>query len=473
MGVDMSVDMYDVIVLGGGPGGYMAAERAGGLGKRVLLVEESRLGGVCLNAGCIPTKTLLHAAKLYHAARDSEGIGVTVTDARFSLPKAVKWKNKVVDTLVKGVGSQMKHAGVEVVNGFGRLTEARQVVVEGQSYQAEHVIIATGSHTVVPPIPGIDGDAVMTSEEILRLEEMPSRLAVIGGGYIGMEFAAFFSMLGVEVTVIEMLDEVIPMVASRTAQALRKEMKQVSFKLGTRVTAIEGNKLRLSGPNGDESVEADRILLSVGRRPSVERIGLEQVGIEFDADGIRVDEHMRTNIPGVYAVGDVTGRVLLAHAAYRMADVAVGDMFPEEFAAAAIPPGDPAGIGYVPRMRYEAVPWVIYTRPEIAGCGPTAAEAEERGIHAVSATVPMRMSGRYLAEHPDERGEATLVAERSSGRILGGRFMGTGSSELIFGIAAAIEAELRVQDLREVIFPHPTISEIIRDAAWAMDIETA
>jgi dihydrolipoamide dehydrogenase len=205
----------------------------------------------------------------------------------------------------------------------------------------------------------------------------------------------------------------------------------------------------------------------------VARIGLEQLGIEFDADGIRVDEHMRTNIPGVYAVGDVTGRSLLAHSAYRMADVAVGSMFPEEFRAQAIPPGDPAGIGYVPHMRYEAVPWVIYTRPELAGCGLTAPEAHERGLRAVSATVPMRMSGRYLTEHPDERGEATLVAEPESGRILGAQFIGTGASELVFGVATAIEAELRVQDMREVIFPHPTVSEVIRDAAWEMEIGDA
>jgi dihydrolipoamide dehydrogenase len=203
----------------------------------------------------------------------------------------------------------------------------------------------------------------------------------------------------------------------------------------------------------------------------VEGIGFETIGLDADASGVRVDERMRTNVSGVYAVGDVTGRSLLAHSAYRMADVAVADLFPEEFAAAAIPPGDAAGLGYAPRMRYEAVPWVVYTRPELAGCGMTAAEARYQGLHPVTATVPMRMSGRYLAEHPDEQGECTLVADARTGRVLGAQLIGTGSSEIIFGVATMIEAELRISDIREIIFPHPTISEVLREAAWEMEIE--
>ncbi|MFP4484930.1 MAG: dihydrolipoyl dehydrogenase [Spirochaetaceae bacterium] len=462
--------MYDLIVLGGGPGGYMAAERAGHLGKRVLLIEESRLGGVCLNAGCIPTKTLLNAAKIYHAARDSKRLGVTTKDATFSFSTAMKWKNRVVDTLTKGVAAQMKRFGVEVVYGFGHVVSAREVVVEGKGYEGAHLIVATGSHTAVPPIPGIDSASVMTSDEMLRLEEMPGSVAVIGGGYIGMEFASFFTTLGVPVTVVEMLDEIIPQVEPQVAAQLRKSMKEVTFKLGTTVTAIDGSTLQVSGPDGNESVEAERILLSVGRRPTVEGIGFETIGLDFDASGIRVDERMRTNVSGVYAVGDVTGKSLLAHAAYRMADVAVADIFPEEFAAASIPPGDAAGLGYTPRMRYEAVPWVVYTRPELAGCGMTASEAREAGLNPVTATVPMRMSGRYLAEHPDEQGECTLVADARTGRILGARLLGTGSSEIIFGVATMIEAELRISDVREVIFPHPTVSEVLREAAWEMEI---
>jgi dihydrolipoamide dehydrogenase len=180
---------------------------------------------------------------------------------------------------------------------------------------------------------------------------------------------------------------------------------------------------------------------------------------------------MRTNIPGVYAVGDVTGKSLLAHSAYRMADVAVANIFPEEFAAASIPPGDAAGLGYRPSMRFEAVPWVVYTRPELAGCGMTADQARKAGLVPASATVPMRMSGRYLAEHPDERGECTLIAEATSGRILGAQMIGTGSSELVFGVATMIEAELRVSDIREIIFPHPSISEVLREAAWEMELK--
>ena len=485
--------MYDLIVLGGGPGGYMAAERAGSLGKRVLLVEAERLGGVCLNAGCIPTKTLLNAAKIYHAAGDSERIGVTTHGAEFSLGAAMKWKKRVVDTLVKGVGAQMKRFGVEVVTGRGRLVGAGEIDVAGTRYEGRSIILATGSHSAIPPIPGLadaGGDseegrhnaAVLTSTEMLELEEMPGSVAVIGGGYIGMEFAGFFHMLGVPVTVIEMLDEVIPVVEPRMAGQLRKEMKGVTFKLGTKVTGIEGNTISVAGPDGEERLGADRILVSVGRRPSVEGNGFEDIGLDFDGHGVRVDERMRTNLPGVYAVGDVTGKSLLAHSAYRMADVAVANIFPEEFTAASIPPGDAAGLGYAaparpaapaysPSMRYDAVPWVVYTRPELAGCGMTADQAREAGLIPVAATVPMRMSGRYLAEHPDERGECTLIADSKSGRILGAQMIGTGSSELVFGVATMIEAELRVSDIREIIFPHPTISEVLREAAWEMELK--
>ena len=476
--------MYDLIVLGGGPGGYMAAERAGRLGKTVLLVEAERLGGVCLNHGCIPTKTLLNAGKIYHAARTSEKLGVETEGARFSLPRAIQYKDRVVTTLTKGVGAQMKRFGVQVVYGTGRVTGPREVTVDGTAYEGRHLILATGSESVIPPIPGVDSPTVVTSRELLTVEELPTRLAIIGGGYIGMEFASFFAGLGVEVTVIEMLDEVIPMVPPGIAASLRKELKSVTFRLGSRVTGIDGEGISVTGPEGEEEIRADRILLSVGRRPRVADMGFAEIGIDVTADGVRVDQSMRTNIPSVYAVGDVTGRSLLAHSAYRMADVAVGSIFPEEFAAAGIPPGDAGGLGYQPppgsgagsayrpRMRYEAVPWVVYTRPEIAGCGVTVEQARERGLDAIGATVPMRMSGRYLAEHPDERGECSLVADARTGRILGAQVFGTGASELIFGVAAMIEAELRISDIREVIFPHPTISEVLREAAWEMELDT-
>jgi dihydrolipoamide dehydrogenase len=263
--------MYDIIVLGGGPGGYMAAERAGSLGKSVLLVEASRLGGVCLNAGCIPTKTLLNAAKIYHTAGDSERIGVTAQGVEFSLANAMKWKKRVVDTLVKGVGAQMKRFGVDVVTGRGRLVGAGEIDVDGTRYEGRNIVLATGSHSAIPPIPGLGGagergddgepgdggnPAVLTSTEMLDLQEMPESVAVIGGGYIGMEFAGFFHMLGVPVTVIEMLEEIIPMVERRMAAQLRKEMKGVTFKLGTKVIGIDGNTISIAGPDGEERVSA-------------------------------------------------------------------------------------------------------------------------------------------------------------------------------------------------------------------------
>jgi dihydrolipoamide dehydrogenase len=450
---------YDLIVIGGGPGGYRAAEWAGDRGRSVLLVEEDSLGGVCLNTGCIPTKTLLHAAKSFHLVHDGPAIGIKASDARFDLGDAMKHKNKTVSTLTRGVASALKRRGVTVVSGRGRLTDRRTVRVGDQSHTADKIIIATGSETLIPPIPGIDSEAVLTSTELLSIERMPESISIIGGGYIGMEFASFFSLLGVEVRVIEMMSEIIPFMEPEFSTSLRKQLPAVDFRLGCKVQRIEGRRIVFTDSKGNEdSVESELILAALGRKPRVTGSGFEEIGLDFDAGGVRVDDRMRTNLPGVYAVGDVTGKSLLAHAAYRMAEVAVEDMFPLA--------GEGAGGASWNRMRYSAVPWVVFTSPEVAGCGMTEGQAVDAGLSIKTASLAMAASGRYLAEHPGERGTIKVVAEAGSGRILGGTILGSGASEIVFGLATAVEHELRAQDLRETIFPHPTVSEVIRDVMW-------
>ncbi len=454
---------YDVIILGGGPGGYIAAERAGARGLSTLLIEERELGGVCLNEGCIPTKTLLNSAKHYLHGIELGKYGVSFENPSFDLNTAMKWKGRVVKTLVKGVAYQMKRHHVDVVKGRGRFVSANEVEVDGTVYRGGHIIIATGSSAAVPPIPGADGENVVTSREILEISQMPESLAVIGGGVIGTEFASFFSSFGIEVHIIEMMDEILPFMDTELAGMLRKEMKdRVHFHLGCKVERIDGHTVVFSSSSGavdnphaggtrQESIQADMILMSVGRRPNVDGMGFEEIGLDFSKQGIVVNERMQTNLSGVYAVGDVTGKSLLAHSAYRMGEVAVNVLSGER-----------------DRMRYGAVPWVVYTMPEGAGVGYTEALAAEEGRKMKTASLQMRANGRFLAENAGQNGICKVLVDAENDTLQGVHMLGGASSEIIYGAAAMIEAELRVKDIREIIFPHPTVSEIIKDTLWEL-----
>lgn len=465
---------YDLIIVGGGPAGYISAERAGARGKRVLLVERETLGGVCLNEGCIPTKTLLYSAKLYHQARDSAGFGVTASDVRYELSAAMEHKAKTIKALQKGIQGQLKHHSVEFRTGTARLLGPGRVVLDGAELSSRFVLLANGGTAVVPPIPGAaDSARVLTSREILNIESLPDRLVVVGGGYIGMEFASYFAAVGCEVTVVEMTDEIIPMLEPSLAQALRKQVPGVSYRLGTRVTGISDPggagdlAIALEDQDGNrDELAADLVLLAAGRAANVADAGFAEAGLDYNRGGVAVNEYMQTNLPGVYAAGDVTGRMLLAHAAYRMGEVAVDHMFRDDQS-----PTVASGRSLWPnRFRAHAIPWVVFTMPEVAGCGLNATEAAAAGIDAVSTTLPLQVSGRYLAEHPRERGTVTMVAERDTGRLLGIQLLGTGVGEIIHSAAAMIEQELRINDIREIVFPHPTVSEAVRDAAWALEI---
>jgi dihydrolipoamide dehydrogenase len=442
--------MYDIIVVGAGPGGYIAAERAGAVGKSVLLIEKSYLGGVCTNEGCIPTKSLLNSAKQYVHGLEAGQFGVHFESACFDLAEAMAWKQNVIETLRKGIAYLMKKNNVEVINGEAAFLDRQTLRVNGQTYQGQHLIIATGSSAAIPPIPEIDSPHVVTNREILQITELPKKLVIIGGGYIGMEFASFFSNVGTEVHIVEMMPEIVPIMDADFAKLLRKSINKVFYHLGAKVEAIASDTVTFSSNGKSESLQADLILMSVGRRPNVQ--GLEKLGLDIRPQGIKVNENMQTNVPGVYAIGDVNGESLLAHSASRMAEVAVNVI-----------------CGKHDRMRYHAIPWVVYTLPEVAGCGLTEQEAKNQGISIKTATVQMRTNGRFLAEYGKRSpGICKVVVDAETNIVKGVHLLGAVSSELIYGVAAMIEAELRVQDIQEIIFPHPTVSEIIKDTLWEL-----
>jgi dihydrolipoamide dehydrogenase len=457
--------MYDLAIIGGGPGGYCAAERAGAAGLSVVLFEKNELGGVCLNEGCIPTKTLLYSAKVYDYARHADLYGVNVEGASFDYSKILKRKAKVVRKLVGGVKLKMKNAGVTVVEGeaviAGPIVGGYVVSCGGVEYVTSRILICTGSEAVVPPIPGLKeaGDVIVTNREILALEEVPAELVIIGGGVIGMEFASFFNSMGSKVTVVEMMPKILGPMDSEISELLQKiyAKKGVEFRLGCKVTGIEGNAVVYETPEGEVCrVCGDRILVSVGRRAVLQGFGLEAIGVSLALTpagrpyGIQVDDHMRTDAPGVYAAGDVTGFSMLAHTASREAEVAVNDI-----------------LGKEDRMRYDAIPGVVYTNPEVAGVGLTEDEALKKGIECKVLKLPMAYSGRFVAEN--ERGEGLCkILVDVEGKVRGVHMLGNPSSEIIQSACIAIEQGMTADKLKEVVFPHPTVSEIIKETAFTL-----
>ena len=457
--------MYDLAIIGGGPGGYVAAERAGAAGLSVVLFEKNSLGGVCLNEGCIPTKTLLYSAKIYDYTRHADRYGVNVEGSGIDFGAIFKRKEKVVRKLVGGVKAAMKGAGVEVVAEeaviSGRSGEGFAVAAGDIEYQARKLLLCTGSEAVVPPIPGLReglGGTVVTNREILCLSEQPAELVVIGGGVIGMEFASFFNSIGTKVTVVEMLPKILGPMDDEISAMLQAqyEKKGVDFHLGCKVVAVEGDTVVYEDPEGETCrVRGDRILVSVGRLAVLDGYGLETLGVELALNpagrpyGIKVDDHMRTSVPGVYAAGDVTGFSLLAHTASREGEVAVNDM-----------------LGKEDRMRYDAIPGVVYTNPEVAGTGLTEAEAAKKGLEVSVLKLPMAYSGRFVAENERGEGLCKVVVDNASRRVLGVHMLGNPCSEIIQGACIAIEQGMTVEQLREVVFPHPTVSEILKETVY-------
>ena len=456
------MEIYDLIVIGGGPGGYLAAERAAHAGLSTVLFEKRALGGVCLNEGCIPSKALLNSAKTYEHALHAAAYGVSCGDVTLDQKAVVARKAKVVRTLVAGVKAKMKAHGVTVVMEeayiTGKDTEGFTVTAAGNTYKAKRLLIATGSSPAVPPIPGIRenlGGFVLTNREVLDLTQIPEKLTVIGGGVIGLEMAAYYATVGSQVTVIEMLDHIAGATDREISTMLQKELeaKGVRFLLGHKCLSAEPGTVWAEAPDGQKiAVEADKVLLSIGRRANCDGLGLENIGVNFTKGGIPTDTLCRTNVENVYAVGDVNGHHMLAHTAYREAEVAVNTM-----------------LGKTDAMRYHANPSVIYTQPEIASVGKTEEECKEKGIDYEVKKLSMRYSGRFVAENDRADGLCKILIDKKRRTVLGVHMIGTYTGEIIWGAAAMIEMQLRVTDARQIIFPHPTVSEIIREVLWEFD----
>jgi len=451
--------MFDVAIIGGGPGGYVAAERAGAAGLSVVLFEKRELGGVCLNEGCIPTKTLLYSAKVYNYALHGEQYGVSVENPVFDYGKIVDRKDKVVKKLVGGVKAAMKAYKVKVVPALatieGRSAEGISLSANGETYVAKNLLICSGSEAFVPPIPGLQeaGDVIVTNREILAMREQPKELVVIGGGVIGMEFASFFNNLGTKVTVIEMLPEILGGLDGEISAMLRAmyAKKGIAFNLRCKVVGIEGNTVVYEDPEGKtQRVSGDKILVSVGRRANIKGLGLENIGVEAER-GIKVDDRMRTNVPNVYAAGDVTGFSLLAHTASREGEVAINNI-----------------LGKNDRMRYDAIPGVVYTNPEVAGVGLTEEQAKAKNIDFNVLKLPMAYSGRFVAENEGGEGICKIIVGKKYHEVLGVHMLGNPCSEIIQSACIAIEQEMTVEQLKEVVFPHPTVGEIIKETAFSM-----
>jgi dihydrolipoamide dehydrogenase len=453
--------MYDLIVLGGGPAGYLAAERAGHGGLNTLLIEKRAVGGVCLNEGCVPSKTLLHSAKVFDHAVHGTAYGVAVTGATIDQKAVIARKDRIVRNLVAGIRAQLKGARVTLKEGFGEILGREngivRVCVGGEVFESSRLIVATGSEAIVPPIPGVkEGLAagrVLTNREILALDTIPRSLVVVGGGVIGLEMASYFAAVGSKVTVIEMLDKIAGPTDRGISSILQRnyEKKGVTFRLSSRVTAVSDGFVAFESGGVGERIEAEKVLLSIGRRPVTTGFGLETLGVHVERGRIVIDEAGRTSVPGVFAAGDVDGEWMLAHAAYREAEVIVANL-----------------LGRKERIRHRAIPSVIYTNPEVASVGETEESCRAASIDYRVAELSMNYSGRYMAENDGGDGICKILVDPRRDRMIGCHLIGSYASEIVTVAAMLIEMELKISEIKEFVFPHPSVGEIIRETLFSI-----
>lgn len=444
---------YQLIIIGGGPAGYTAAEVAGHAGLKTLLIEKANVGGVCLNEGCIPTKTLLYSAKTHDSALHAGKYAVSCSDVSIDLPKVIARKGKVIRKLVLGIKAKLTAAGVTLVTGEGKLLDAHTVACGEERYTADHILMCTGSETFIPPILGIESVPYWTHRDALDNKEQPASLVIVGGGVIGMEFASFFNSLGTEVTVVEMMDEILGGMDKELSGMLRAEYAKrgVRFLLSTKVTALATDEqgqavVSYENADGKGSLTAAKLLMSVGRRPVTTGFGLENLNLERNERGnIVVNDRMQTSLPHVYACGDLTGFSLLAHTAVREGEVAVHTI-----------------LGRDDRMSYKAIPGVVYTNPEIAGVGETPESAVAKGIEHRIHSLPMSYSGRFVAENEGVNGVCKVITD-AKGVVIGAHMLGNPASELIVIAGMAVELGLTLEAWKRMVFPHPTVGEIFRE----------
>lgn len=453
----MAEKKYDLIVIGGGPGGYVAAIRAAQLGLTTALMEREHLGGTCLNVGCIPTKTLFQSAEAANTVREAEKYGVQANLNGVDFPAVIRRKDQVVKQLVSGVGYLMKKNRVDVILGEAKLLAPDRVqdVKTGQVYQTKNVLIATGSSNAVPPIPGLTGRNVIDSTALLSLERQPKSLAIIGGGVIGCEFAGIFRAFGCEVTVVEMLPHLLGNMDQTLAESVQAQFAQAGIRveLGARVKEIsdrDGRKevvFERDGARG--TVQAEYILVSTGRKANSEGLGCEALGIRMDRGFIQVDGRMRTSVPGVYAAGDITGQGMLAHTASEGGTVAVENM---------------AGLDR--EADWKAVPKVVFVEREVASVGLTEEEARKAGYQVLTGVFQLAGNGKSLAMGKNQ-GFVKVVADKQYHAILGFHMEGPCAAELVTLGTQLIQSELLLEDVEHTVYPHPAVAEAIREACLA------
>ena len=453
---------YFLAIIGGGPAGYTAAEKASKAGKDVILFEQTSLGGTCLNVGCIPTKSLLYGAKQYYNATHAQKYGVTATGVTFDFAAMQKRKTIVVRKLVAGIKQRLNNEHCTVVNGVAKVLDSIcqvwRIECNGEMYEAENLLICTGSTNFVPPIPGIkDNPAIWDSTDALAATELPESIVIVGGGVIGMEFATLYHELGVPVTVIEAMPTILPNLDQEVVQVLLDKYRKAGINILTS-TKVEEIRPLPTSPVGEEIgcqvkangewYEAERVLVSVGRRANLN--GLEALeGLETERGAIKIDEFCRTNLPNVYACGDVTGKIMLAHVASRQAEVAVEHMLKEIVNC------------QLSTINYSAIPSVVYTNPEIASVGLTEAQAEANAIPAEVRKLPMTFSGRFMAENEGETGLCKMIIDSRNNTIIGVHCIGNPCSEFIAAASCAVQNGYTPEDFQQVVFPHPTVSEIL------------
>lgn len=447
---------YFLAIIGGGPAGYTAAEKASKAGKDVVLFEQNAVGGTCLNVGCIPTKSLLYGAKQYYNATHAQKYGVTAENVAFDFAAMQKRKTIVVRKLVAGIKQRLNNEHCTLVSGaaavVSRTDELVTVSCNGETYEAENLLICTGSTNFVPPIPGIkENEYVWDSTDALAATELPKSIIIVGGGVIGMEFATLYHELGVPVTVIEAMPTILPNLDQDIVNVLLEKYKKAGINIltSTKVESIEGGKVNVKSQisNDQLQISAERILVSVGRRANLQ--GLEALNdLELNRGAIIVDEFLKTNLPNVYACGDVTGKIMLAHVAARQAEVMVGRLLKQ------IP---------LQRIAYNAIPSVVYTNPEIASVGITEQQAAELNIEAEVRQLPMTFSGRFMAENEGETGLCKLVLDTKKQTILGVHCIGNPCSEFIAAASFAVRMGYTTAEFEQVVFPHPTVSEILHE----------
>lgn len=450
---------YDLVIIGGGPGGYVAAIRALQLGLKTAVVEEKDMGGTCLNWGCIPTKSLLHSAEIAHIAKHSSAYGVIIPEVQIDYPAIVRKKDQVVRQLRSGVENLVKHHNGEIIRGRAHFLDAHTLEISAPAnrvIRAAKTIIATGSRPSKPPIPGIDGPRILNSDAVLAMTECPESLVIIGGGVIGVEFATVYSQLGKSVTIIEMMPEILPGTDRELITILRKHLEANGVKIvtGAKVVALESTDqakciYELNGQTSE--LIADRVLVAIGRRPNTEDLGLEQIGVQVDRGFVVVNDRMETTVPSIYAIGDITGKVLLAHVASEQGLVAAANAAGEKH-----------------QMDYQIIPGCIYSDPELASVGLTEEAALQQGLSIKIGRFPVSSNGKSKIVGIHD-GLAKIITDALTGEILGAHILAPRATDMIAEICVAMKLEATYEEIAGTIHPHPTVSEIWMETAQDVD----